>query len=329
MYGYDTFHDKIINTLIKSAREASCANAYLFEGEEGMYPLEAARLFANALVCEHPEAAPCGECRSCVEARANTNPDIIIAEHETGADGKPKKSFGADAARRLASDARIKPFNSPRKVYIIPDGENMTSEAQNTLLKTLEEPPDYAVFIIIAPSASAMLPTVVSRTVLIGFNPVGDDVILRRLKELCPGESPERLKFLVKYCGGVPGNADKIVADSDFEELREGSLGMMEALLSGDTARAFEVQDFARERRDRIETVIDIWISYMHDIALIGLDADKGIINSDKADALRRLSLRSDPRKSVHAAEELVNAKNMIKKSVKTEAVILKAALSV
>ena len=326
MYGYTVFHDKIINTLISSVHKGTSSHAYIFEGPSGMYRHEAARLFANALVCEHSKSAPCGECRSCIEARAGTNPDIITVEHDKGADGKPKKSIGAESARKAVSSTYIKPFNSKRKIYIIPDGENMTAEAQNTLLKTLEEPPEYVVFIIIVPSVQNLLPTVVSRAEVISFTPVSSEKIREYIKSQYPHET-DRLDFLVRNSGGIPGEADKMIADKDFENIRTQALEYLPKLISGKSSCAFEVSDLAVKNAERINEIIDIWISYIRDITAIHCGAADKIINSDKADILRGMCSEIDTKRCMSAVERLIESKNMLQKSVKLNAVMLRCVL--
>ena len=103
----------------------------------------------------------CGRCLSCIQAQSGNQPDIITVSHE-----KPN-SIGVGEIRRMRADLQIKPYSNARKVYIVPDAEKLTIPAQNALLKTLEEPPEYAVIILIANGLSAFLPTILSRCVVL------------------------------------------------------------------------------------------------------------------------------------------------------------------
>lgn len=136
------------------------SHAWLFTGPSATDLLSTAQAFAAALQCtDRPEgiADACMHCKSCLQAAGGNHPDILVWSHE-----KPK-TFSVDDARALASDIYIRPFHSQRKVYIVPDAHLMTPEAQNALLKTLEEPPAYAVILLLARSADAMLETIRSR----------------------------------------------------------------------------------------------------------------------------------------------------------------------
>ncbi len=326
MYNYTTFHEKTMQTLINSVRTSSASHAYIFEGVEGMYKLENARLFANALVCENTLSSPCGKCHACTEALSQTNPDIIFVEHDKGSDGKPKKTIGVEAARNVAADAVKTPYGKRKKVYIIPDGENLTIEAQNALLKTLEEPPEYVVFIIIIPSASMLLQTIISRSAIVSFNPVSADRIKQYIAEKYPDDVP-RADFLARYCEGVPGTVDKIIADEAFEELRTKTLDELANLISTNPADAFKIQDFIKDNADKVSEITDMWLSFLRDIAIIHCHGDEMLINSDKADRLRALSRNIDLARCVKGAELLVESKNMLARSVKNTAVLLRCAL--
>ena len=111
------------------------------------------------------EVDACGRCRSCIQALDGNQPDLLLWTHE-----KPK-TFTVEDARSLVTDVQIRPFQSQRKVYIIPDAHLMNAEAQNTLLKTLEEPPGYAHLLLLCESSDRMLETIRSRCVQIDLDP--------------------------------------------------------------------------------------------------------------------------------------------------------------
>ena len=124
---------------------------------------------------------PCGICLSCLQAQSGNQPDIITITHE-----KPN-SISVKEIRDMRADLLIKPYSNARKIYIIPDAEKLTIQAQNALLKTLEEPPEYAVIIMIADGLSAFLPTILSRCVVLQTRAVEEEQIaefLQREKNL-------------------------------------------------------------------------------------------------------------------------------------------------
>ena len=158
------------------------SHAWLLTGSSPSDLQALALAFATTLQCS--ERAPgtadaCMMCRSCRQAIDSNHPDIRIWTHE-----KPK-TFSVNEARDLVSDVSIRPFSSERKVYIVPDAHLMRADAQNTLLKTLEEPPEYVVILLLAQSADAMLETIRSRCQIVELaaKPVEYDPALRQIAE--------------------------------------------------------------------------------------------------------------------------------------------------
>ena len=327
MYGYTTFHDKILNNLIESVHNKTSSHAYIFEGADGLFLNNCAKLFAAALTCENTSISPCGSCRSCIQSKADTNPDIcyILREKENG---KLKKTIGIEPIRNAVKDSQVKPFNAPKKVYIIEEGDLLTVEAQNAFLKTFEEPPEYAVFIIIVHNSSALLETILSRGVLVSFPPVSDSIVSKYIEENYP-EEKDRLDFLVKFCEGIPGEADNIIGNENFEGLREKSLEMLGVFLSGKEINAFLIQDFFTENKDDTELIFDLWISFMRDILIMLCGVRDNIINSDKITQLQQLTSRTDEAKIIKAVNEILTAKDMLNRSVKHSSAIMHCALAV
>lgn len=323
MYGYTTFHDDLLKSLINSARNGAASHAYVFEGVKGLAKHESARLFAAALTCENSSAAPCGSCEACVLSKAGTNPDIIYVEKPSD-----RKTIGVEPIRALNDDVAIRPFYSRKKVYIINEGDILTPEAQNAFLKTLEEPPEYAVFIIIVENSGALLQTVLSRSALIHFPPVSDAVTEKYIRENYP-EQAERIPFLVKYCEGVPKAADGIIADEDFETLRAAALGKLDALLSRNKLSSYTIQKFLEENKDGAEKILDLWISYLRDILVIQCGASERVINIDKTEKLRQTAQKCEPRLTVKAIDELLKTKEMLRRFVNLKAAALHLALKI
>ena len=165
-------HTGAIRRLKRAILADRVSHAYLITGDSASGKDRVAAAFAQTLQCGSlrarltetlslEEVDACGTCRSCRQAADGNMPDLIVWSHE-----KPR-SFSVEDVRNLVTDVQIRPFESDRKVYILPDAHLMTAEAQNALLKTLEEPPSYVVLLLLADSADAMLETIRSRCVLI------------------------------------------------------------------------------------------------------------------------------------------------------------------
>ncbi len=161
--GQDSIKQHLQNAVLRDHP----SHAYILSGESGMGKKTMAKTFAMALQCEETtdEGEPCGQCRSCRQFLSDNHPDVIYVTHE-----KPG-SVGVDDIRRLTDDVTIKPYRSPYKIYIVDDAEKMTPQAQNALLKTIEEPPEYAVFVLLADNPQRLLETVRSRCETVSLNP--------------------------------------------------------------------------------------------------------------------------------------------------------------
>ena len=155
-----TGQNRAISILKRAILADRVSHAWLFCGPSASQMQALALAFAATLQCtQRPleTADACMQCRSCRQAADGNHPDILIWKHEKA------KTFSIDEVRSLVADISIRPYESSRKIYIVPDAHLMRTEAQNALLKTLEEPPEYVVLILLSPSADAMLETVRSR----------------------------------------------------------------------------------------------------------------------------------------------------------------------
>ncbi len=317
MYGYEIFHEELMKNLIDTVHNGTSSHAYIFEGSAGVGVLNCARLFAAALTCSNSSISPCGACSACIESKADTNPDIVYVRPK-----KDKKSIGADDMREIEEDAAIKPFNSPHKVYIIENGTLLTEAAQNTFLKTFEEPPEYAVFIIVTENSDLLLQTILSRSALVCFPAVPDSIVEKYINEKYPDEA-ERLAFLVKYCEGIPKIADKVINDEEFETLRNASLDKLFSLVSTNRQAPFTVQKFLDENKEKAAEIFDFWLSFLRDTLLIQTGAYDEIINIDKKDRLRQIASGINPERIMSISEKLITSQKMLQRYVNLKAVAM------
>ena len=164
---------KILENTIKNQ---NISHSYMFIGQDGIGKFMIAKEFAKAILCQG-EQKQCNTCESCIKFNGENNPDIqIIDEIE-------EKSIKTETIKEMVKGVYEKPIEGSRKVYIINDSQKMTKEAQNSLLKTLEEPPEYVVIILITENENLLLNTIKSRCTKIKFNPLKDNEIIKILKE--------------------------------------------------------------------------------------------------------------------------------------------------
>lgn len=162
-------NEQIITTLKKMVKQNKISHSYLFLGIQGIGKKLIAKEFAKMLLCTDQEKY-CNKCKSCIEFNTSNNPDYIYIEPN-------ENNIKIEQIRNMQKSIQEKPIISDKKVYIINDADLMTKEAQNCLLKTLEEPPKFATIILIGSNEIAFLPTIKSRCTIIKFNNIKDEEI--------------------------------------------------------------------------------------------------------------------------------------------------------
>ena len=156
-------NDKAKKTLVNFLTDGRFPHTILLEGEDGCGKLTFAHMTAAALLCEQPlEQRPCGRCRNCKRVLSDTHPDVSVIGDED-----KLKGFHIDRVRQLRADAYIRPNEGGYKVYILRNIHNMTEQAQNALLKIIEEPPAQVVFLLTCNNRARVLPTILSRAAVL------------------------------------------------------------------------------------------------------------------------------------------------------------------
>lgn len=218
--------------LQKALTDRRISHAYLLEGPQGSGKKTTAAAFVKALFCQHPVTGPggqydsCGECENCRLLEHGNFPDLTLIEPEEGA-----KSLSAQTIRdRLVSDVTILPYKGDRKAYVVDRADLMTPEAQNALLKTIEEPPAGITILLLCQSASSLLPTVLSRCVRLSMAPLASSVIEKVLTQ--KGADPSRAASLAALSQGSLGSALALLKDESFSSLRSDWFHFLSSLPS-------------------------------------------------------------------------------------------------
>ena len=173
-------HKNIIKYIESAVQADAVSHAYILNGERGSGKKLLANLFAMSLQCQDRDenGEACGKCQSCKQALHGNQPDIIRVSHE-----KPTTISVDDIRQQVNNDIVIKPYSSKYKIYIIPEADLMSVQAQNALLKTIEEPPEYAVIMLLTENAEVLLPTIRSRCVMMKLRNIKDQLVKKYLME--------------------------------------------------------------------------------------------------------------------------------------------------
>lgn len=254
-------------------------HAYVFSGTAGIGKKTVAIAFIKDLLCKNPDYENCN-CISCRTLNEGTNPDF----YEVISD---KKSIGVDSIRELQADAAHRPIYGERKVYLIADAELMTVQAQNCLLKTLEEPPEYVVIILLTTSFEALLPTIQSRSVNLRMAPYNDEEMKRIIYSLY-SVPEEELQFILKFSNGIPLNAIRMIEEGKIKDLRSSVFQLLE---KPDNFTHYEsLRKTLLENREELSTVFDVLLSIYRDCLMFNYGMENKLINSDKKDIIRDIA---------------------------------------
>ncbi len=228
-----------VGHLQNALREGQISHAYILTGDKGLGKMKLAMAFAQTLQCTDRKEIngllePCGICHSCMQVESMSQPDIMVVSNDLLPASQRKNSIGIDLIRMMVSDVGIKPYSDDWKVYIIPDAEKMTVQSQNALLKTLEEPPEYAVILLLANELTSFLPTVLSRCVTLKLRSIDSESMMDYLTG--PMQLTDvRASLIAGLAHGNPGRAEYLCRSDAFEELRRKTVRLLEGLARTDS----------------------------------------------------------------------------------------------
>lgn len=301
--------DKIVQHLKSAILYNRIAHAYIFDGPEGIGKELTALAFAKAVVCKQGQGDACHICPSCIKFHRNNHPDIRVIEPEGN-------SIKNKQMEDFQQDILIKPYESNKKVYIVKDAHDMTISAQNRILKTLEEPPAYAVIIFITTNANSLLPTVRSRCQILKFHRVGQSCIEEFLMKKYGMEQGEARVFSA-FSDGIIGKAVKLKESEVFKVRREETIDIIEAVLEKEIVEIFHLIDFFEKYKENIDEILDFMLVWFRDMLMLKeTGTDVFLINLDKRNILQRHLYRIGYEKTSHIIEIIEKTKRDLKANV-------------
>lgn len=305
-----TGQKQVINALINSIKNDRVGHAYLFVGPKGIGKKTVARDFAGMILCGNSHViGSCMDCKSCRLFFSKSNPDYIELETEG-------TSIGVESIRNLQNSIAIRPVYSDKKVYLIPDADRMTIQAQNSLLKTLEEPPEYSVLILTTSNANALIDTIRSRASRYDFKKNTTNEIYEYLKNNFT-ENLEGIDFIASYSNGIIGIAKELAQSGELMALREGVFNIILKLSEPKLIEAFELYTFFNENKDQIGIIFDIMTLFYRDMIILkNMEHDKLLINSDKKDIILKNALNYSNEKLLKNIDIIEEARSAVKQNV-------------
>lgn len=286
----NNFEDIIGNNAIishlKSAIEMDkVSHAYILDAPSGYGKMLIAKAFAKTLQCEESGTSPCNACQSCLLFDSNNHPDFHIIEKTK------KRGLGVDEIRDgLNRDIYIKPYRFRKKIYIINEADSMTEQAQNALLKTIEEPPSYGVIILLAENSNRFLPTILSRCVLIKLKPIKESDVREYLIEE-HGMKEKDASLYASFSRGNIGRALQFSMSESFYDMRQIIADTIEIIIQQSEEEIFAQVQKMLEYKDEMTIFCNIFLTWLRDLLVLKKIDDEGmVIHKDKYKTLLKQS---------------------------------------
>lgn len=274
-------NNSIIERFVILNKKGRLAHAYLFIGPLEIGKGETALAIAKILNCEHKqEGIFCDECPTCIKINSGNHPDVMIIDNEQG------EAIKIEQVRGLLDQSKLRPYFAERKIFILKNIENMTAEAANAFLKTLEEPSAGSLLLLTTSVPEKNLDTIKSRCHAIYFQPVSNNDLVRQLRDNCRMNEKES-HFIAYFSQGCLGTAKKLTANG-FVNKKNGFI---------DTVLLSRPEDSRIKAilADKVETkeLLDILFSWIRDCLLVKVGVeDERLIHLDRIDDLRRFAGR-------------------------------------
>ncbi|MCR4866283.1 MAG: DNA polymerase III subunit delta [Lachnospiraceae bacterium] len=280
--------DMIKEHLMNALKTGNISHAYIINGERYSGKEFIAKIFAMAIQCEKGDIDPCNECHACKQALSGNQPDIIHLTHE-----KPNVITVDDIREQINSDIVIKPYACDRKIYIINEAEKMNVQAQNALLKTLEEPPEYAVIIILTTNVDALLPTILSRCVVLNMKPVDDEKVKEFLMEYV--QVPDyKAEVCAAFARGNLGKAKILASSEEFDKIKTEAIALLKHI---DEMNVNEISIAIKQMNEyklEINDYLDILAIWYRDALMFKATADaNNLIFRDEIKFIKQTASRS------------------------------------
>jgi DNA polymerase-3 subunit delta' len=310
--------ERALSSLRAALRRGTLHHAYLFSGPEGVGKARAARILAQAANCDAGGAGPhgyredpCGKCGPCQKIEKGIHPDVVVLAEERAmvkagrweskSGRAPSRDIVVDQVRDLIDHRlSLRRFEGRRRFVVIDPADAMNHQAQNCLLKTLEEPPDDTTLVLVASGADSLLPTIRSRCLRIPFGPIPAEEIARRLE--AEGHAPDRARVAAALAGGSLGRA--LALDDDELGARRSAVEQVAALAPGDPVSWLELARAEGEKREEAEALCELLLIWLRDVS-VAQAGGEGLALPDLGESTRRVAGAVSPAEALRRRDEV------------------------
>ena len=305
-------NESLLVSLRQIAEKGQVSHSYILNGSEGTGKRLIADWFAQMLQCTGEEK-PCGRCMSCFQAVSGSHPDIIHVGHE-----KPNLISVDDIRTGINQTMQVRPYSGQYKIYIIDEAEKMNVQAQNALLKTIEEPPEYGVILLLTTNAAAFLPTILSRCVRLDVKPLPDEMVAEQLVRRGVPETDARR--IARLSGGSCGRAFSMSESETFQGMSACVFGMLRQL---DRLRVRDIHEFLAEMgkyKEETENALALMELWFRDILVMkaGQDA-RQLLFREEREPITRIASGISPNGILRVFDAIQEARERLNANVNYE----------
>jgi DNA polymerase-3 subunit delta' len=262
-------HKSIIDSINNRNLNDSFSHANLIVGDDGIGKSIIAKYLSNQII----------------KVRDNAESVDIVKYYPSSS------SFGVDDVRNIINEVGKKPYEGDKKVLILYKCDKLTTQAQNALLKTIEEPPKGVYLILLSDSLEAILDTIKSRCQIYKLTPLTKEEILIYIKDKYINLTSEDEKAALAYSAGIPGKVDRFIDDKNLKNLRDICIKLFEDILNREQGIVLKYGELLKNLKDDKIELLNILLSYIRDIMLFKeLNNSEIIVNFDKVDKIKNIS---------------------------------------
>lgn len=299
-------HDKEKLYLQQVIKEKRLPHAMMLEGSEGIGKLSLGTQMTQAIFCDSLTGDACGVCRNCIKMMHDNHPDFMLIEP----DGNQIKNAQIESFQEFVN---IKPYDAAYKVIIIKDADKMNASSQNRILKTLEEPPAHVIVIMLTTNSESLLPTVLSRSLIIKLSGVHQNLVVDYLKAQYE-TSQEEAEMIAKLSEGSIGRAIEYMTSDSFEEIRKHTEIILNSIHGKERSKLLGELSYFTAEKENIHKVLDYMILWYRDILLFKQAKAKHLlVHSQSIDFIKKLTRNLSLKKIIQNIEVIETTKRKLR----------------
>ncbi|MBI9013385.1 MAG: DNA polymerase III subunit delta' [Clostridiales bacterium] len=299
-------HEKEKLYLQQVIKEKRLPHAMMLEGPEGIGKLSLGLQMTQAVFCDSITGDACGVCRNCIKMMHDNHPDFMLIEP----DGNQIKNAQIESFQEFVN---IKPYDAAYKVIIIKDAHKMNASSQNRILKTLEEPPAHVIVIMLTTNSESLLPTVLSRALIIKLSGVHQNLVVDYLKAQYE-TSQEDAELIAKLSEGSIGRAIEYMTSDSFEEIRKHTEIILDSIHGKERSKLLGELSYFTAEKENIHKVLDYMILWYRDILLFKQAKAKHLlVHSQSIDFIKKLTRNLSLKKIIQNIEVIETTKRKLR----------------